>query len=189
MPPIQRATLLAASVAAALLAAACGGGPTVFRHPTTQAHEIRTIAVLPFEDLATTDRRTAERVRQLTLAELQARKGFEVVEPGLVENRVAERSGAASALPDDLKSLGASLHADGLLMGTILSYTDSRGAAGGEATIQLRLVETRSGATVWTASHSASGSSFAKRFFGMASDSGAEVARAVIRSELATLPR
>ncbi len=155
----------------------------------SHATEIRTVAVMPFENLASADRRTAERVHQLVLAEMQANKAFEVIEPGLVAQAVRERSTLSALPPEELKELGAALHADGLLIGTILSYTDSRGAEGGEATIQLRLVETRSGATVWTASHSRNGTTFAKRFFGLASDSGAEVARAVIRSELATLPR
>ncbi len=172
-----------------LLVAACGG-PTVFRRPASNVAEIRTVAVMPFENLSNADRRTAERVHQLVLVEMQANKAFEVIEPGFVAQAVRDRTGSLSALPpEDLKELGAALRADGLLIGTILSYTDSRGAEGGEATIQLRLVETRSGTTVWTASHSGNGSTFAGRFFGLASDSGAEVARAVIRSELATLAR
>ncbi len=182
-----RARLLASSIP--LLAAACGG-PTVYRHPTSSVREIRTIAVMPCENLTGADSRTAERIRQLTLVELQANKDFEVIEPGLVTKSVSERSTPSALSPEELKDLGAALHADGLLFGSILSYSDSRGVDGaGEATIQLRLVETRSGATVWTASQSMKGSSFAKRFFGLTGDSGAEVARAVIRSELATLPR
>ena len=188
MPVNLRYPLLASSIA--LLAVACGGGPTVYRHPSSSASQIRTIAVMPCENLAGADSRTAERIRQLMLVELQANKDFEVVEPGLVTKIVSERSTASALSPEDLKDLGAALHADGLLFRSILSSADSRGVdGGGEATIQLRLVETRSGATVWTASQSMNGSSFTKRFFGLASDPGAEVARAVIRSELATLPR
>jgi TolB-like protein len=188
MPVSLRAPLLASSIA--LLAVACGGGPTVYRHPASSVREIRTVAVMPCENLAGTDSRTAERIRQLMIVELQANKDFEVIEPGLVAKSLSERSTPSALSPEELKDLGAALHADGLLFGSILSYADSRGVdGGGEATIQLRLVETRSGATVWTASQSMKGSSFAKRFFGLTSDSGAEVAREVIRSELATLPR
>jgi TolB-like protein len=188
MPVSLRAPLLTSSIA--LLAVACGGGPTVYRHPSSSASQIRTIAVMPCENLAGTDIRAAERIRQLMIVELQANKDFEVIEPGLVTKSLPERSTPSSLSPDDLKDLGAALHADGLLFGSILSYSDARGTdGGGEATIQLRLVETRSGATVWTASQSMNGSSFTRRFFGLTSDSGAEVARAVIRSELATIPR
>lgn len=184
-----RETALAAS--SALLLAACVSSPTVFTHPTSNVAEIRTVAVLPFENLANADRGTAARIHQLMLAELQAGGAFEVVEPGLVAQTVRERSGALSALPpEDLKEIGAALSADGLLIGTVLSYTEARGLdGGGEATIQLRLVETRSGSTIWTASHSRKGSTFTKRFFGLAGDSGTEVSRAIIRSELQTIPR
>lgn len=173
-----------------LLVAACGG-PTVFTHPTSDVGAMRTIAVLPFENLANADRGAADRVYQLTLAEMQAAGAFEVVEPGLVAKAMRERGAAPSALtPDDLKGLGETLGAEGLLIGAVLSYTDSRGIdGGGEATIQIRLVDTRSGGTVWSSSHSRKGSTFTKRLFGLPGDSGTEVARAIIRSELQTLPR
>jgi TolB-like protein len=188
MPTGSLVTFLAAT--SVLLFAACAGSPTVSRPTASRISEIKTVAVLPFENLASTDRQAAERVQQLVFAEMRASDAFEVIEPGLVAQTLADRTRAPSALaPEELKALGASLRADGILIGAILSYTDSRGADGGEVTLQLRLVETRSGATVWVASHSRKGSSFAKRLFGLASDTGAEVAREVIRSELATLPR
>jgi TolB-like protein len=182
-----RATIVAAT--SVLLLAACAGSPTVSRQ--ARITEMKTIALMPFENLATSaDRKTAERVQQLVFAEMQANDAFEVIEPGLVAKVLGERTGSPSAFaPEELTALGSSLRADGLLIGAILSYSESRGADGGEATIQLRLVESRSGATVWVASHSGKGSSFTSRLFGLASDSGTEVAQAVIRSELATLPR
>ena len=188
MPMSLRAAALTAS--SVLLVAACGG-PTVFTRPTSDVAAIRTVAVLPFENLANGDRAAADRVHQLMLAEIQAGGAFEVVEPGLVAKALRERGTAPSALtPDDLKVLGDSLDAEALLIGAVLSYTDARGIdGGGEATIQIRLVDTRSGATVWSASHSRKGSTFAKRLFGLPGDSGTEVARAIIRSELQTLPR
>jgi TolB-like protein len=179
-----------ALAAASCVLVACAGTPTVYTHPSSNVADMRTIAVLPFDNMANSDRGAADRIHQLMLAEMQADGAFAVVEPGLVAQAVRSRSGALSALPpEDLKEIGQSLHADGVLIGTILSYTDFRGQDGGEATIQLRLVETRSGGTIWTASHSRKGTTFTKRLFGLASDSGAEVARAVIRSELATIPR
>jgi TolB-like protein len=186
----QRLCTTALAAASCVLVAACAGTPTVYTHPASNVADMRTIAVLPFDNMANADRAAADRIHQLMLAEMQAGGAFEVVEPGLVAQAVRSRSGALSALPpEDLKEIGQSLHADGVLIGMVLSYTDFRGADGGEATIQLRLVETRSGGTVWTASHSRKGTTFTKRLFGLASDSGAEVARAVIRSQLATLPR
>jgi TolB-like protein len=186
----QRLCTTALAAASCVLVAACAGTPTVYTHPASNVADMRTIAVLPFDNMANADRGAADRIHQLMLAEMQAGGAFEVVEPGLVAQAVRSRSGALSALPpEDLKEIGQSLHADCVLIGMVLSYTDFRGADGGEATIQLRLVDTRSGGTVWSASHSRKGTTFTKRLFGLASDSGAEVARAVIRSELATLPR
>ena len=73
-------------------------------------------------------------------------------------------------------------------MGQVIDYSDARGTGGAPSvTIQLRLVETASGATVWSTSKTQSGVKASTRLFGVSSDSITEATRNVIRDELATL--
>ena len=56
-----------------------------------------------------------------------------------------------------------------------------------DVSIQLKLVETSTGLTVWAASDTKAGASFATRMFGVGGESPIEAARTIIRSQLETL--
>jgi len=171
--------------------AACRTATTTqYFHPNADIAALRTVAVLPFESLAQ-DRTSADKVQKIFMTELLALDIFDVVEPGAVVKALREqRIEAIEALgPEDLKKLGEGLKADALFLGTVVDFADNRsgGTPAPEVTIQLRLVESLSGVTVWTASRTRSGASTTARLFGIGGGSLTEAARELIQEELKTL--
>jgi len=188
------ARLAAATLAGAALFAATGcasSSPTTkYLHPNMDLGAIRRVAVLPFENL-TQDKSASEKVQKIFLTELLSLEAFEVVEPGQVTKELrAGRIDSVEALgPADLKKLGEALKAQGIFIGAVVDYTEARSGTTPipQVTIQLRLVETQSGVTVWSASRTRSGASASARLFGIGGQSLTEAARQLIHEELNTL--
>jgi TolB-like protein len=176
-----RAVLAACSV---VLAAGCRG-PTTYVHPDADIRDMRTVAVLPFENLSG-DRVAAERVRELLVAELQARGVWQVVEPGLVVTAVSTYP-TGTRTPEELKKIGESLHAEALFLGTVVTYREAQSRNGSEVALNLRLVDARSGLTLWSSSHTRNGQGFTSNLLGLPSETPTELARRLIREELKTL--
>src|SRR5512141_2837849 len=175
-------------LAALLLLEACSSGSSAkYVHPNADLGAIKRVAVLPFENL-TPERSASDKVQKVFLSELLATEAFDVVEPGQVVKLLkAERIESMDALgPADVKRIGEGLKAQGLFMGTVVDYAESRsgGTPAPEVTIQLRLVEVQSGVTIWTASRTKSGASASARLFGIGGQTLTEAARELMRGEL-----
>ena len=184
-----RRTALVGLVMAAVSLAACGGTKTRYIHPNADLGAIKKVAVLPFENLSQ-DQTASERVQSLFLVELLSKNAFEVVEPGQVKKVLqgARIQSTASLGPGDFKALGEELVVDGFFLGTVVDFgAVESGSSTLQVTIQLRLVEAASGATVWSASESSGGSSFWRRMFGVEGKSLSEVASELLRRELGSL--
>lgn len=168
----------------------CASGATRYTHPNADLGAVKRVAVLPFENL-TQERSAGDKVQKIFLSELLSLEAFDVVEPGLVAKTLkAERIESMEALgPADLKRLGESLKAQGLFVGAVVDFTESRSGStpAPEVTIQLRLVETQSGVTIWSASKTVSGATASARLFGIGGDSLTETARRLLKQELRTL--
>jgi TolB-like protein len=173
-----------------LLTSCATGGTTQYVHPNVDLAAVKTVAVLPFENLSQ-ERTAGDKVHKVFVTELLATGAFEVVEPGQVLKTLrAERSESTEALgPAELKRVGQALKADGLFMGSVVDFADNRSGStpAPEVTIQLRLVEVESGVTVWSTSRTKSGASMSARLFGVGGESLTEAARRVLRAELSTL--
>lgn len=180
------AVLLAAAVA--MTSARCGSTQTRYLHPNADLAAIQRVAVMPFDTLAQ-DETSAEKVQKVFYLELLALEVFDVAEPGQVRKSV--RSKPEELSTDDFQRIGKELGVDALFLGTVVDFTDSRsgGTSGPEVALQLRLVETATGATIWSTGESRSGASMSTRLFGVGGDSLTEAARDLIRSQLATLLR
>ena len=176
---------------ACLVAAGCRSSrPTQYLHPNADLGAIKKVAVLPFENVSGASN-AADKVHKLFLVELLSLGVFEVVEPGQVSRAVRQENAASpdQLTPDDLKRIAKAVSADGLFLGQVVDYQESRGAAlaAPEITLQFRLVEGASGATIWSTSQTRAGVSMSTRLFGASGDSITEAARRVIRRQLATL--
>jgi hypothetical protein len=184
-----RATTAAAVVGMLGLGCASAGGSR-YLHPNVDLAALKTAAVLPFENL-TADRTAADKVQKMVVTELLALGVFEVVEPGTVVKAVrAERADAVEALgPPELQKVGAACKADVLFLGAVVDFEDNRvgQTPAPEVTIQLRMVETQSGVTVWSSTRTRSGAGTMARLFGVGGDSLTEAARQLVRHELRTL--
>ncbi len=185
-PTLPRRAVLAAL--AALGAAACGGGRHYVR-PNADFSTLRTVTVLPFDNV-TSDKLAGERVQRVFLSELLNLGAFDVVEPGLAI-RLAKRDGieVGTLSPDEVKRIGRELKVQAVFVGSLLEFDEGRGgsAASPRVTIQLRLVETETGSTVWSIQRTGGGATVSSRLFGIGGNSAMGVAGQVVRDELAEL--
>ena len=175
---------------ALLLVAACSSGSqqTRYLHKNADLGAISKVAVLPFENL-TPERSAGDKVQKIFYLELLALDVFQVAEPGEV-TKVLRAQGTADALgPVEFQKIGKELGADGLFVGTVVDFADARTGSTPtpEVTVQLRLVETHTGATVWSTGQTRSGAGVSTRLFGVGGESLTEAARRIVKSELATL--
>jgi polysaccharide biosynthesis protein PelC len=173
-----------------LWATACSHAVTQYVHPNADLAALKSVAVLPFENLSA-DRTAGDKVQKIFSTELLAAGAFTVVEPGLVSKTLkANHIETTESLgPADFKKLGEELKADAVFTGTVVDFAEARSGQTPtpEITIQLRLVECQSGATVWSASRSKSGASASARLFGIGGESLTEAARELVKQELGTL--
>jgi TolB-like protein len=191
MPNIRKSTMRILGVSALLVAAACASSTTTkYVHPNMDLGAIKRVAVLPFETLVP-DRSAGEKVQKIFLTELLSLDVFDVAEPGQVAKVLkAERIDSTESLgPADLKRIADALKVQGLFLGTVVDYAESRTGAtpSPDVTIQLRLVEAQTGVTVWSASRSRSGATASARLFGVGGQSLTQVSRQLMQEELSTL--
>jgi len=184
---------LAVPAAAALAAAmGCAHAVTQYTHPNADLAALKSVAVLPFDNLSN-DRTAGDKVQKIFASELLATGAFNVVEPGLVSKtlKAGHIESTESLGPVELKRLGEDLKADAVFLGSVVDFVENRAGSTPtpDVTIQLRLVECASGATVWSASRSKSGASASARLFGIGGESLTETARDLVRQELHTLVR
>lgn len=176
-------------IAAALFCAACTTAPVRYIHPNADLGALQKVAVLPFENVSGVTA-ASDKVHKIFLVELLSVEAFDVIEPGQV-SKVLKGEKVASPdqlTPEDFKRIGGALGADALFLGQVVDYTDARGSGSApEVTLQLRLVETASGVTVWSSSQTRSGVKATTRLFGVSGDSITERTRKVIRQQLATI--
>ncbi len=190
---MNRSRSLAAAALVLALAAACrSGGGRTYMHPNADLGSLKTVAVLPFENI-TQERSAGEKVQRIFLAELLSMGLFEVAEPGLVTRTLrAERVESTEALaPADIQRIGKALKADALFMGTVVDFADNRSGStpAPEVTIQSRLVETQSGVTIWSSDRSRSGATLSARLFGVGGESLTDAARRLVRQQLRSLAK
>ena len=175
----------------ALALAGCGGTPR-YVHPSADLGGVKTVAVLPFETLVQ-DKLAGERVQKILFTELLLSGGFEVTEPGQVLQALRRAQvDPASLTPDDIKRLGKELKVQALFLGSILEYDDGRGSGSVPAPrvkLQLRMVDTETATTLWSAMPSRSGVPFTGRLFGIGGDPASTAAEELIRDEVARLVR
>jgi TolB-like protein len=179
---------IAAAISLALLCAACGG-PRQYVKKDVDLGTMERVAVLPFENV-TGERLSAERVQRIFVTELLTLGAFEVVEPGLVTRAFRRDALEAAALtPEDAKKLGKELGAQGLFIGTVMEFEEVRSGSVAipRVTIQLRLVETETGSTVWSISGRRSGTTMSARLFGVGGNTTIGLAENLIRDELGAL--
>ena len=185
---VHRSRNLLVLAALALIAAGCASShQTNFLHQNADLGAIKKVAVLPFDNL-TSERSASEKVQKIFYLELLSLDVFIVAEPGEVV-KVLRGAGTDALGPAEYQRIGKELGVDAVFVGTVVDFAEGRTGTTPtpEVTVQLRMIETTSGSTIWSAGKTRSGAGVATRLFGVGGESLTEASRQIVRAELATL--
>ena len=188
---VMKAIKLIFVTVTALVLVGCGGtSPTTFVFPEYNFAYIERVGVVPMENL-TNDQGAGARATRFFITELLSTEAFDVVEPGemAVALPTLSLSRTAEVTRDQAMQLGKKLNAQGLFLGSIAESSTARSGGGtvNFVTVTIRLVETDTGQTIWSATHTEDSKSFWSTLFGTADRSMAEVTRKCVHECLGTL--
>jgi curli biogenesis system outer membrane secretion channel CsgG len=185
-----RRFLLWAVIPVFLVLSGCGSAPLVFLNRSFDFNYIEKIAVIPFDNLSQSQG-AGQQATLMFVTEVLATETFDVVEMGETSKALAEMNLTRTSTLDveQIIQLGKRLKVQGLVFGTIgeSSVIRSGGYSNPSITMDLRLVETETGATVWAATHTQSGANWLSTLFGVTSQSSSETMRKCIHNILKTL--
>ncbi len=187
---MKKITLSLVLLLAALVGGCGGTGTTKFVHQEFDFSFVENIGVVPFENLSDSQGAGAQGTRYF-INSLLSTDAFVVIEPGEVA-RSLESQGVvrtAQLTTEQIKAVGRDLGVQGLFMGTVSESASLRSGntTVSVVTIVIRLVETETGATVWSATNSEDSSGFWSGLFGTGQKSRSEVMRKCIDGCLNTL--
>jgi hypothetical protein len=149
------------------------------------------VAILPLANY--TERQDAsDRIVPLLAVEMARQRGVHIVDPGRVEEVfAAEPWLLLDRLPPDLvEKFGASLQADALLVGSVLSfgYRDAETGAVPEISVTLRLLRIPGGKCVWSGTQARAGDD-RESVFGLGRiDNLERLATTAVKELIETLP-
>ena len=150
---------------------ACGSRShlTCYHDPDMDFASIRTVAVLPFENL-TTDRLAAERVRDILANSLMATGAVYVLPPGEVARGIVRAGIVSPSAPsqEEMVKLAPIIKIDALITGAVTEYGEVRSgtATANVISFNLQMIEAQTQRVVWTAATSQGGISVWDRLFG-----------------------
>ncbi len=174
---------------------ACGGTmkATQFTNPKFNFSFVQRVAVLPFDN-ESPDRQAGSRATRFAITELLATGAVEVVEPGEVQAALVKLLGAipgraVAPSTEQVLALGKALNVQALLLGSVTQSENLRSGAVPipVVTVDMHLVETETGATVWAATHSEKGGSLEARVLGTGGEPIAETTRRCVHEALKAL--
>ena len=168
----RRTAALLALVVAMSLGAGCathGRGNVTFHDKDMDFSLIRSVAVLPFENL-TVSPKAEDRVREVFMTMLQATGDTYVIPPGEVSRGISRSAVSNPVAPttEDIVRLAKNLEADVVVTGTVLEYGEVRSATTTANVISLnvQMLEGQTGKVIWTGASTKGGIGAAKRLFG-----------------------
>jgi len=184
---LKNATLLLLALTA-VSACRTSTQQTSYVHKNADLGAISKVAVLPFDNLSQ-ERTAGDKVQKIFYLELLALDVFEVAEPGQVTKVMRSQSSSDALGPAEYQKIGKDLGVDAVFVGSVVDFAEARTGSTPtpEVTIQLRMIETHSGSTIWSTGRTRSGASFSTRLFGVGGESMTQAARRVVRAELGTL--
>ena len=148
--------------------AGCAGGD-VFFDPNMDFGSLQTVAVLPFQNLTSTDE-AAERVRDTFMGRLLASGAVYVLPPGEVARGISKipRFPPEGPSTEQIKQLSAILEVDTIITGVVREYGAVRSGATSAnlVSVSLQMLETTNALVVWSASSTKGGIGLRDRLFG-----------------------
>jgi TolB-like protein len=141
----------------------------VYLDPNMDLHAIRTVAVMPFENL-TREQMAADRVRDVVINMLLSTGEIYVVPPGEVMRGILFAGIPRPSDPskDEAIKLAGFIKVDGIITGVVREYGEVRSGntASNLVSISLQMIEGQSGKVVWTATSTKGGVTLEDRLFG-----------------------
>ncbi|MEW5772460.1 MAG: hypothetical protein AB1916_02950 [Thermodesulfobacteriota bacterium] len=176
-------------LALALLLSGCAG-PQSFVHPTADLSYITRVALAPMKNL-TQEKNTEFKVMNVVATEL-LRRGLEVVEYGEVakvlqgEGHGREEGGISKTVAENA---GRRLGVQAFVTGAVHEYgfSQSGGNSYPEVTVSLKLVDAKSLAILWEATHTAKGTTVMDRLLGIDKKSPSDLCQEVVAEMLDSL--
>ena len=164
--------------------------PVSYIHPTADLTYIKTVAIVPFENL-TQEKGAEGKVMNVVAAEVLRRGVFDVVEfgevakvlreegfkgDGLISKRVAERGAKR-------------LNVQAFIVGSVEEYGVSRtgGSSYPEVSVSLKLIDAKSYKILWEATHNVKGTTVLDRLFGISKKSTSDLAKELVAEMFDTL--
>jgi hypothetical protein len=156
--------------AALLVAAGCSSGPKrTYSDPNKDFGAIRTVAVLPFQNL-TREQTAHQRVRDVFVTLLLAAEAVYVVPTGETARGIEQAVVANPTAPSvaEVVKLGTILKADAVITGVVKEYGEIRSgsATSNAVSISVQMQETGTGKVVWSGASTQGGIGFSDRLFG-----------------------
>lgn len=143
-----------------LLGACAQSVPTTFHDPEMDFASVKSVAVMPFENL-TRDNQAAERFRTVFINHLLASGGLYVIPVGEVSRGIARAGMQSPATPsaEDIAKFALVVKVEAVITGTLKEYEILRSgsAQAGVVSATLQMIEAQTGRVVWTASSTKGG--------------------------------
>ena len=173
-----------------LILAGCGSAPLVFLNRSYDFNYIERVAVIPFENLSQTQG-TGEYATVMFITQLLSTETFDVVEPGETTKALNDLNLARTntLTVDQIVALGDRLKVQALIFGTVGESTTTRSGSVAVPTVSMnvRMVETQKGTTVWSAAYTYGHPSIWSSLFGTGGKSTSETMKGCIHKILKTL--
>ncbi len=152
------------------------GGPRVYIHPSPGLDRIKTVAVMPFENLSK-DGKAAEKVRSGFVLELLRTGNLSVIDINEMD-RILKGAGlsygvsqmpavGSGALQEEIavdstplsKKIGDALKVQAIVVGSVQTHTVERTSdrVSPEVSITARLIDTETGIIIWASTHTRRG--------------------------------
>lgn len=141
----------------------------VYRDPNMDFGSIRTIAVMPFTNLAR-DQVVSERVRDVFINRLLSTEAVYVLPVGEVARGIAKTEvlTPSAPTPEEVVKFGALVKADAVITGVVREYGEVRSGTttANIISMSIQLIEAGTGRVVWSASSTKGGIGFWDRLIG-----------------------
>jgi hypothetical protein len=164
-----RAWIAGAAVIAVAGCVAKRGAQVTFHDPTMDFSLVRSVAVMPFANMSTTQ--TADkRVRDVFMTMLQATGQIYVLPMGEVQRGLSrvELPNPTAPSAEDVVAVAKVVSCDAVITGSVLEYGEARSgsAAANYVSVTVQMLEAKTGKLVWSAQSTKGGISGADRMFG-----------------------
>jgi hypothetical protein len=184
--------LVLSSLVIFLFACAPGSSLTYYHDPQMDFAAIRTVAVMPFENLSR-ESQAGERVRDVFANSLLSTGAVYVIPAGEVSRGIVRAGILNPAVPsgEEIAKFAGIIKVDAVITGTVTEYgaVTSGNATANVVSMNVQMIEIQSQRIVWTASATEGGISIWDRLFGAGGEPMNDVTMAAVNNVLDKLFR